>query len=56
MSICHQVQVDGLMKYALRKHSQHALTEYLISNSQVLCEEERSSQAKHHCTAEVAMC
>ena len=45
-SIHHRVWIDALVKYARRKHSQQALTEYLISNSQALCEEERSSQGK----------
>ena len=31
--IHHQVRVDALVKYAQRKHSQQALTDYLISNS-----------------------
>ena len=33
LSIHHRVLDDALVKYARRKHSQQALTEYLISNS-----------------------
>ena len=33
LSIYYQVRVDALVKYTRRKHSQQALTEYLISNS-----------------------
>ena len=32
-SIYHRVWVDALVRYTRRKHSQQALTEYIISNS-----------------------